>query len=312
MFNNTNDGDDDDSTEYRVVDNEGDSWGVFDTREEAEAEKFENEQFHDEWAPFTIEAVEDEPEEDAPGSTMDDDLFADDEILSAEDLLADLEEEQDDAPAYGFISNPEEDEGPSRNVTKWGLGKHSQGGNDASEDINAALSDLDESVDSEVYGLLQEASSMVDSVSVRGFECGTCGLNHGHSDTKHDIRYAFNITADFVELMEFCPFCHCGVNEMAMLIDFYGHIEADVFTSDYETVDEMSAGKVDDLLVEYSRTNSAEQATEHANVRLNSDVSRFLSMVSDIKAAASSAPISTETRNRIDELRDETEAFIQG
>jgi hypothetical protein len=78
-----------------------------------------------------------------------------------------------------------------------------------------------------------------------------------------------SVTPEFAEMLEFNPACHCGVNELAMLVEFYDEIRAPVFTDE----DDLSAHDLDD---------------------------RFES----IRYAAEQASIAAPTENRINEVRE--------
>ena len=238
-------------------------------------------------------------------------------------------------PSYGFLSNPtqmmaemaaaNESEPPMR-VKKWSLGSHSHGADNAKDDIEAALADLDDEVDEDLKGVLQQAAGMVSESTVHDFECSICGLNHGHSDGKHDIREegydGLKVREDFAEQMEFSPFCHCGVNELAMLVDFYGYIDQSMFKDNgrFESVVNADPETVDVLLTTYSQVkndDTVSQPMRHAAQEAGFsegalvDVKAFLSRVDDIKNAALGAPISSETRADIDTLRDEVEVLVE-
>lgn len=70
--------------------------------------------------------------------------------------------------------------------------------------------------------LVEEIENTADSLNDRDFECPTCGLSHGHSIEKHDVRDIFGVTDLFVNaVMEFNPLCHCGLHELDRLVDNY-------------------------------------------------------------------------------------------
>lgn len=343
MFGNNNDDETDstdDEPEYTIYDREGDVWDHADSQKEAKDLVEHYEEFHPDWTPFHAERktpdgeVDEETQDalDEAGEMVDDTFEGDleddlDDLFPTADELWDegepepepVAEAGSDAP-YGFVSaegrsaryevadNPE----PVA-VTKWRLGSHSQGTDEMMEtSLAAMLENLDPAVDSDLRNVLSDASQMLHGTGISGFECPVCGLNHGHSDAKHDIREAFNVSVPFAEEMEYCPYCHCGANEMAMLIDFYGHIEMDVFDDAYlfETVDKLRAETVDDLTLEFSRTQSVRNACEFAGVDVDEHITAFFDRYQNIKQAASSAPISQETQTDIDDLRDVVEAAV--
>jgi len=119
----------------------------------------------------------------------------------------------------------------SYDIRKWKLGNH---GTRPSVDIDALRADAERNanIDDDLANMLEQAAERLDTVNVNDFECPVCGLSHGHSDDKHDIRPTFNVEASFAERMEFAPNCHCGVNELAMLMEFTPYIIPRMFTDD--------------------------------------------------------------------------------
>jgi|APHM01.1.fsa_nt_gi hypothetical protein len=110
----------------------------------------------------------------------------------------------------------------------WGLGEHIE-----SEETNwdNVLLDL-EDVIGNVPGmetLLDDAEQIASTYEDFGFECPVCGLTHGHSTDKHDVREFFAVTDEFVEKMQCTPYCHCGVHELARLLNYYNSINVRVF-----------------------------------------------------------------------------------
>lgn len=130
-----------------------------------------------------------------------------------------------DDETYSFErSNYNPDDDPQ--VTKWRLGDHSMTPEYTTPDDLRAEADNQDGLNA-VSSILSEASDRLSGgASLSDFECGVCGLRHGHSDTKHDIRSGFNVTEEFAEELKYNPFCHCGVNEVAMLLEFREDIEA--------------------------------------------------------------------------------------
>lgn len=160
-------------------------------------------------------------------------------------------------------------------VRKWKLGNH---GTRPTVDIDALRADAERNanIDDELSNMLTQAAERLDSVNVDDFECPVCGLSHGHSDDKHDIRPTFNVDASFAERMEFAPNCHCGVNELAMLMEFLPYIVPQVFTD----ADEFEA------FVELTPSDEAEMALDlyhHPNVKVDS-VSNELSSTETVFA----------------------------
>lgn len=113
----------------------------------------------------------------------------------------------------------------------WGLGEHTE----QSTDWDAVFEDLDDlqsQVPDGLKGLLDDAERQAQNMRNSGFECGVCGLSHGHSTDKHDVRDFFGVTDEFAGQMHFNPYCHCGVNELARLLNYFRSIEVQVFENE--------------------------------------------------------------------------------
>ncbi|UBF22239.1 hypothetical protein HRTV-2_gp91 [Halorubrum virus HRTV-2] len=203
--------------------------------------------------------------------------------------------------------------------THWSLGDHTMR-NDL--DFGDAITEA-EDVNPELASILQQAQGMVKSASVSGFECPVCGLNHSHSDQKHDIRTAFSVTSRFADSMEFCPYCHCGVNELAMLMDFFGHINTPIFTdeADFGPVNDLSNEDIRGVVIEIR--DAPKGTTVRSAIRDafgSRDISEemydgfeaYYRRLKAVKDAAGHAPISSETRQEIEDLRDAAEEAING
>lgn len=121
------------------------------------------------------------------------------------------------------------------NVRRWKLGDHRMKPTVNADQLREDA-EKNENIDDNLASVLGQAAREVESASVRDFQCPVCGLSHGHRDDKHDIRSGFNVTEDFAERMSFNPACHCGVNELAVIIDFYGHVVLQVFEDDDQFV----------------------------------------------------------------------------
>ena len=128
--------------------------------------------------------------------------------------------------------------------------------------------------------------------------------------------------------MEFCPFCHCGVNELAMWIDFIGFSNVVVFEDQHRF--EGALDLDNDLLMNFcheyremvndhtrdTRPTIAEALESIGAVHsVPSDIAEelhlFFGRWHDIKQAANRAPIAGETRNVIDDLRTELEVEVE-
>lgn len=207
----------------------------------------------------------------------------------------------------------------------WTLGDHSaletENKQTLMDSIDGVMGDIDSEIDDDVMGVLQDARDVVGDTSVSRFECPVeaCGLGHSHSDHKHDIRSGFNVTAGFADQMSFCPYCHCGVNELSMLMDFYAYIDGPVF-EDSEKLNGVS--EIDpEVLRKIHRVYTEEDArtvrtsvrrvaenynvppTSIAPMDIRDDLRRFFNRRSNIREAADSAPIAQETRTKIFDLQ---------
>jgi hypothetical protein len=260
-------------------------------------------------------------------------LFSDDETESAE-----TDDDEDNTTMYDFMQNGDgndeeqtatEDDEESYEVRMWSLGNHSTLDEGRSESMSNTLeqfmSDMDSDVDGEVMGVLQDAQSMIGggSSSVRSFECPVdeCGLQHSHSDDKHDIRSAFNVEPDFADGLLFNPYCHCSVNELAMLMRFFSYITEPVFTDQeqFEGVFEVDPDLLEEVYRSYSELPSVEaavrQVAKERGLRqaqvaprdVYDDLRAFFRRRQDIQNAANGAPIPQETRSRINDAEERLE-----
>lgn len=146
--------------------------------------------------------------------------------------------QDDENIEYGFLpEGARRDDEPYGYETKgagwWGLGNHAEETPEP-EDVQKAFETL-----SGIPGLdslLREAEATANSYVDNGFECPVCGLRHGHASDKHDVREFFGVTDEFVDMMNFNPYCHCGVNELARLLNYWRSISVQVF-EDQDTDD---------------------------------------------------------------------------
>jgi len=230
---------------------------------------------------------------------------------------------------YDFIQTGDDstDNEPRFNKvgSMWTLGDHTTADESdrsaLSQAINDTLEDIDSEVDDDMAAALQDASAMVEDTNVSRFECPVeaCGLGHSHSDHKHDIRSGFDVTDAFAEQMEGCPYCHCGVNELSMLMQFYPYITETVFSGrSFSGVTEVEPSALEDIYRRYTQeaqsfsTATANVAKERGlspsglvPVGVRSNVESFFELRQRIDNAADSAPIGSEMRNLISERREE-------
>lgn len=136
---------------------------------------------------------------------------------------------------FSADTNDDSDTTEDYNVRRWKLGNHRMKPEvDAGQLREDAIEN--ENIDDDLADVLAQAATQVEQAQVRDFQCPVCGLSHGHSDSKHDIRSSLGVTEEFAEMMKMNPACHCGVNELAVLIDFYGYIVKQVFEDDDQFV----------------------------------------------------------------------------
>jgi hypothetical protein len=144
-----------------------------------------------------------------------------------------------------------------------------------------------------------------------------CGINHGHADHKHDIRAStdatptggFEVTEAFADEMQYNPYCHCGANELAMLVRFFHHIGVPMFDDQLEFEGVLEAEE-DALWDAYSLWNTERDMTvqtaanrKNIDTTLVEELTKFFRRVSSIESAADSAPIASETQSAIEETR---------
>ena len=207
----------------------------------------------------------------------------------------------------------------------WTLGDHTTADESDRSALSQAIDDtlegLDSEVDDDMAEVLQDASAMVENTRVSRFECPVeaCGLGHSHSDHKHDIRTSFGVTDSFAEQMEGCPYCHCGVNELSMLMQFYPFINEQVFSGrDFSGVTAVEPSALEDMYRRYTQegesvdmaaSSVAKQrglSPSHVAPLGHRDVvESFFKLRARIDDAADSAPIGSEMRGLISERREE-------
>lgn len=233
--------------------------------------------------------------------------------------------------SYDFISTNGEESDTNNFDTvgsMWNLGDHSTASKDErsalSQAIEDTMGDIDGDIDDDMMDVLEDASDLVKNTRVSKFECPVeaCGLGHSHADHKHDIRQAFKVVNDFAEQMDFCPYCHCGVNELAMLVGFMPYITAEVFVDDekFEDALELDPDILDSLYRKYNEEDATVNRAagmlandlglpENEIVPLGSreSIKTFFERRDAIEAAAQAAPIAQETRTVIDDNREELE-----
>jgi hypothetical protein len=238
---------------------------------------------------------------------------------------------------YNFVSNGQQNSDNNQTNdfstvgNKWTLGNHTSVSSSDKEKLSWSLQDtmaaLDENVDDDLLSVLEDASSLVDSTSISRFECPleACGLGHSHGDHKHDIRSGFNVTDSFADQMKFCPYCHCGVNELSMLVAFFPYITEPVFADqhEFEEVLEVEPGVLNEMYRLYNEEGSSVSAaagtvaarrggveSEMIPLGTREAIKTFFRRRQRIEEAANAAPIPQETRYEIETARNGVEESI--
>lgn len=145
----------------------------------------------------------------------------------------------------------------------WKLGNHGRAVDMDLDSVTRELEAQRDLLDDDTLDLLDAARRVRDRASLYDFECPNehCRIAHSHDDTKHDIREKFNVTEAFVDAMEMTPFCHCGANELAMLVDYYHDFRVDVFTDQSDLTPSERDARIEAI------REAAESARLHENTR---------------------------------------------
>lgn len=255
--------------------------------------------------------------------------------FSVEECDETTDDSQTTMSNYDFINTDDEQDDNQTEAdfstvgNKWNLGDHSTASSEdrheLSESIRQTMGALDDDVDDDLMDVLEDASDLVEDTSISRFECPVeaCGLGHSHSDHKHDIRSAFNVESAFADSMQFCPYCHCGANELSMLMMFFPYITEPVFTDqhEFEGVLEVAPAILDSMYRRYIQDDlSVNRAaavvagefgldeSEAIPLGVREDLEMFFQRRRDIEDAANAAPIAQETRSVIEDSRDALEA----
>lgn len=246
---------------------------------------------------------------------------------------------------YDFFDDRRDDQteeqtdgGEDWGVKRWSLGDHQEEPELDWDVLDAEMDYLAEQAPG-LADALSDAKQITQTFSVHGFECPVCGLNHSHRDTKHDIREqsknGFKVTDEFAEEMKFCPYCHCGVSELARLVLYFpevsgitmfedqhnfesvlelpGHVVRNIKRHMSEvTVEEANEKQnmgIDDAptrklslrqAIEYERLSS-QRATNPVPNDIRPDLKKFYDKVDRIQNAARGAPVPAEVENSLNE-----------
>lgn len=169
-------------------------------------------------------------------------------------------------------------------------------------------------IDDQAADLLEKAADIYEGgANISAYECPECGLRHSHSRNKHVLTAsgvsALSVRSEFADAMVFNKRCHCGVNELAMLLRFADNISmqifADIENDDLPRPEVVSAAEKlrdphtdRDELIDELGADIVADAVEYSD-------SPALSRVLEVRDAADSAPISAETRERIESIESE-------
>lgn len=140
---------------------------------------------------------------------------------------------------FGGSSTDSNQSSDDYTIRRWKIGSHAVPAYVDADDIRATAQD-NKSIDADIAAALSTAADSVESVNITDYECPVCELGHTHGvndgpgeGAKHDIRdEPIHVRDSFAEAMTYNPVCHCGVNELAMLLDFYPHMGVSVFEDD--------------------------------------------------------------------------------
>jgi hypothetical protein len=295
-------------TEYVITDDLDRKHGSFSDQDDAYEERNKLREFY----PNRELSVHPASEDEAEKESAEDNEVDDSPTMSANyDFMAD-DSSNDDEQQFDTVGS------------MWTLGSHTgisdQNTSSLRSALQTTLDEADEDVDGDVIDVLEDAAGLVENTSVSSFECPhpDCGLHHSHSDHKHDVRDSFAVTESFASQVEFTPFCHCGVNELAMLMEFYGYINTQVFEDGdrFEAADEIDPDDLNAAYRDYKEDSNDPMATANvqsslitvADINLEKErlqeVRSFFICRSSIERAADGAPIPQKTQAVITENRD--------
>jgi hypothetical protein len=255
-----------------------------------------------------------------------------DEQNSAED-----NDDNETTMSYNFIATDDEEaeEQTADDSWSWDFGDHSTASTEERSALSQAIGDamdgIDEEIDGDMMDVLEDAAGLVSDTRINQFECSheDCGLGHSHPDWKHDIRAStnaaeirsmipgFNITDSFAEEMEFVPFCHCGANEAAMLVQFFPYISEPMFRDQesFDSIEEIDADVLMNVIRSVvSGTGTPKEIASNMASRdtaMFADLQTFLNRVQQMQNQADKAPIGEETRNLIEENREDLEEVCE-
>lgn len=236
--------------------------------------------------------------------------------------------------SYDFIQN---DGSTDNDQTTFGgfswsdhPGDHTSVSDDTQSALDAALDRVDEEMEPEVAEALQDISDeLPGSDSVTNFQCShpDCGLTHGHPENKHHIRNpvdcrgvtGFGVTDEFAESIEFVPNCHCGANEMAMLVRFVPYFgdQIEVFSDgeQFRSVFQLPGEVVNESYREWQESGESVMALlSESTVSMMAvcgvgveELEAWFERRQHIESGGNSAPIAQYTQSCINDLEAEVE-----
>lgn len=214
----------------------------------------------------------------------------------------------------------------SNYAARYERGDHTMPTETDADDLRSDAENL-RGVNDDGADLLEQAAEMYESMDrdPSAFECPDCGLRHSHSMTKngHQLteRNGLNVRSEFAnQILNFNQRCHCGVNELAMLLDFIEHIDVAVFRDiDNDDIPPArvvtTAERLREAIAEGEHDEFTDDSVE-TRAEILDDVGRELvqaaqewqgsdglTRVLSVRNAADSAPIAQKTREEIETIR---------
>lgn len=199
-------------------------------------------------------------------------------------------------------------------AARYGRGDHTMRG---STDPDSLRDDAEQlrGIDDAAADLLDQAADLYDrgrGASISAFECPECGLRHSHGRKKHVLTdngvSGLKVRPAFANVMVFNKRCHCGVNELSMLLRFVEHIEVQIFRdisndqiprpAAVNAAERLNNNVFREVLIDELGEDLVAEAMEYRG-------SDALNRVISVRNAADSAPISSDTRQGIEEIEAE-------
>lgn len=221
-----------------------------------------------------------------------------------------------------FGSNDDEEQifniDTSGAASRYGRGSHMVDMVDTQSDPDGLRADAESlrGINDDAADLLEQAAGLYEGGAIiSAFECAGCGLRHSHSQNKHVLTEGghggLKVRNEFADVMVYNRRCHCGVNELSMLLRFADAIEMQIF-ADIEN-DEIPRPELVNVAERLKSTNRRDILIDELGEDIVAEAVEYkgspaLQRVLSVRNAADSAPISAETRQDIEEIGDEIEA----